>query len=281
MQKTIKSLIILLVLVVLKLLTPDSPLDQWNLLNPNKIVTMILALALIQALSSAFAQYLGTRTGAILTGFFGGIISSTATTASTAKNSNYDQTENNAVEVMTIISAIAAMLFEGIVLVSTGMNEVHYKLLIIFIAPLMTSFLLIYLQYTKISDQKENEQNTDFKILPIIKLTIFIIAILAISKIFQSYFGQNGLFVVTSLVSLFEVHGSLIANIQLHEMNAINTIQLSNLLTLSILASFISKIFLIWTLGSSNLRVKATRYIMLLLASVFFSWGIQILILLK
>lgn len=80
-----KPTMTLISLSLITWLAPVAPLDSWSLLSPKKIATMILALAIIQVLGSALAQYLGTRTGAILTGFFGGLISSTATTASLAK----------------------------------------------------------------------------------------------------------------------------------------------------------------------------------------------------
>lgn len=277
MQKNLKSLSVLLILVILKVVTPNHALDPWNLLNLNKIISMVLALAFIQALGSGLAQYLGTKMGAILTGFFGGIISSTATTASVAKNSNHKRA-NNAVEVLTIISAIAAMLIQSLALVTTGLGEVHYNLLMVFIIPLFGTVLLIYAQYKTLPEKKEESQDTNFKILPIIKLTIFIVVIIAASKIIQNYFGQNGLYFVTFLISLFEIHGSLIANVQLHEINAISISELQFLLALSVLASFVSKIFLIWTIGSPTLKPIASKYMLVLLTSTALSWCLQFIL---
>jgi uncharacterized membrane protein (DUF4010 family) len=112
-----------MLLVTLGLLTwfaPSLPIDPWNILSPKKIISMIFALAIIQIFGSVLAKYLGTRTGAILTGFFGGLISSTATTAALARRSKVDREGRDTSEVLTFLAATGAMLFEGLVLVIMG-----------------------------------------------------------------------------------------------------------------------------------------------------------------
>ncbi len=260
--------------MLLTWLAPVAPLDPWNLLSPKKIATMILALAMIQAFGSAIAQHLGTRTGAILTGFFGGIISSTATTASLARRSKVSGKAHSSGEALTFLSATGAMLFEGLALVITGTSEVHFSNLLIFIGPILATLAMIFVQYRKLKDRSDTLQNTDFLILPILKLSVFIVAILSISKVFQNLFGQNGLLVITSLVSLFEIHGSVIANVQLHELGTVSVNLLCSLLAISVVASYLSKLFLIWTLGSSDLRSHAFKSTLFLFVSLAISWTI-------
>lgn len=276
MQYWIKPTITLSALSLLTWIAPVAPLDPWNLLSPKKITTMILALAMIQAFGSAMAQHLGTRTGAILTGFFGGLISSTATTASLARRSKIGGTAPCSGEVLTFLSATGAMLFEGLALVTAGTSEFHFSNLLIFIGPILATLAMIFVQYRKLTDRINPSQSTAFLILPILKLSIFIVAILSISKVFQNLFGQNGLLVITSLVSLFEIHGSVIANVQLHELGVVSVSLLSSLLAISVVASYLSKLFLIWTLGSPFLRTHVIRSTLLLFCSLAISWAISI-----
>jgi uncharacterized membrane protein (DUF4010 family) len=255
----IKPIMTLLTLALLAWLLPVEPVDPWNLLSPKKIVTMVFALALIQAAGSAIARYLGPRTGAILTGFFGGLISSTATTASLARRSKVHNNSNSAEEILIFLSATGAMLFEGVVVILTGTTDVEGSTLVIFLGPILATAAMIFVQYRKLTDRNDSTESTEFQILPLLKLSVFIVAILAFSKLSQRFFGQDGLFVLTSLVSLFEIHGSLIANVQLYESGAIPLSFLSSLLTTSVIASYVSKLFLIFTLGSSALRVSALK----------------------
>lgn len=272
----IKPALTLLALAVLVWLSPVAPLDPWNLLSPKKIASMILALAMIQVFGSVMAQYLGTRTGAILTGFFGGLVSSTATTAALARRSKVSHYTSGAREMLTFLSATGAMLFEGMVLIVTGTPEVHFSTLLIFIGPIIATLGMILVQYKKLTNISGAAETSTFQVLPILKLSIFIVAILAVSKIFQNLFGQNGLLILTSLVSLFEIHGSVIANIQLHDAGAVSVNFLCSLLTISIVASYISKIFLISTLGSPALRSHAIKSTLVLFGALAISWAMAI-----
>jgi uncharacterized membrane protein (DUF4010 family) len=272
----LKPALTLILLALLAWLAPVEPLDPWKLLSPYKIAKMVFALALIQALGSALAQYMGPRSGALLTGFFGGLISSTATTASLARRSKIANSSTSASEMLTYLSATGAMLFEGMALVIAGVTEIHFNLLIIFTGPLIATFALIVLQYQKTENRRSSTKASSFKILPILKLALFIITILSFSKVSQNLFGQNGLLVLTSLVSLFEIHGSIIANVQLHELGAVDVHLLCGLLALSVAASYVSKLFLIGILGSTSFKTHALKRTLVLFISLFLSWLVAV-----
>lgn len=272
----IKPTITLSVLGLLMWLAPSAPIDPWNLLGPKRITTMFLALAMIQVFGSSMAHYLGVRTGAILTGFFGGLISSTATTASLARRSKLGGKGTSSGEVLTFLSATGAMLFEGLALVAIGSSEIHFSSLLIFIGPILATLAMIFVQFRGLKDRDDQSQSPTFLVLPLLKLSIFIVVILSVSKVFQNLFGENGLFVITSLGSLFEIHGSVIANVQLHESGALSVGLLNSLLAISVIASYLSKLFLIWTIGSPVLRSQTIRSTLMLFVSLTISWIISI-----
>ncbi len=271
-----KPICILALMLLLVWLTPTKPIDPWNLLSPKKIAIMITALTLIQIMGSAMAQFLGARAGAILTGFFGGLISSTATTASLARRSKIPNDVQRETGILTFLSATAAMLFEAAGLVLTGTDEIHYTLSLIFLGPLLTSGLMLLFYSRNIPHRESRLESSDFKIASILKLSAFIIAILTLSKILQNAFGQYGLIGLTFIVSLFEIHGSVIANVQLHDLGTISVPLLGGLLALSIIASYLSKLFLISTLGSSALKRQAIKATSLLFLSLLISWSLFI-----
>ncbi len=271
----IKPILTLTSLALLTWFAPIQPVDPWKLLSPKKIATMILSLAVIQAFGSVLAQYLGVRTGAVLTGFLGGLISSTATTASLAKKSRFT-TDQGSTEVLIFLSATGAMLFEGLMLVITGTSSPHLSNLIIFIGPIIATIGMITIDYKAQRNQMGSVDNSTFQILPILKLSLFIVAILSVSKICQNIFGQNGLIVLTSLVSLFEIHGSVIANVQMHESGAVSVNFLCSLLAVSVVSSYLSKLFLISTLGSASLRSQVTKRTFFLFFSLGISWLVAI-----
>ena len=143
-NKWIHSGLILFVLLVCSLYFPSHPIDPWNLISFKKIASTIFALAFAQVLGSVMIRILGVRTGAILSGFFSGLISSTATTAAVAKKSKLLMQVKTVSEILVLISATIAMLFEAMLITLLGTESIHYSLLIIFIIPILTSFLMLF-----------------------------------------------------------------------------------------------------------------------------------------
>jgi uncharacterized membrane protein (DUF4010 family) len=275
-DKWLKPALTLAVTGLLAWFSPTASFDPWNLLNPKKIATMIFALVFIHAFGSAMNRLLGNRTGTILTGFCGGLVSSTATTMSLARKSKFKSAPDSTIEMLIFLSATGAMLFEAVALVWTGTSHPHFLLLIVFGGPIATTALMIFFYSRKPSARGHETEDTPFKILPILKLSIFIVFILLLSKLLETFFGQNGLIILTFLVSLFEIHGSVIANVQLHENGIVGLPLLSSLLTISLAASYISKLFLISIFGSGRLRSLAFKSTLFLFLSLFISWLISL-----
>lgn len=261
-----------MILFALVLVLPSTPIDPWNFLNLKKIATMIFALVLIQFIGVSFSRLLGPKTGAILTGFLGGLVSSTATTASLARRSQVTQDDHVRSEVLTYLAATAAMLLEGALMVLVGTNELHFSLFIIFLGPFLITMVMLILQSKKtVNDGLDLEANL-FQLLPILKLAGFIFLTLALSKLLQVFLGQYGLLILTFLVSLFEIHGSIIANIQLHDSGVLDVQGLGNFLAVSVTASYVSKMILVLVLGRAELRSRVFARTALLLFSIGCSW---------
>lgn len=257
--------------------SPGVPMDPWHLFNPKKVASMIFALTLIQVMGAALASALGTKGGSILTGFLGGLISSTATTASLAKRSKSDHRHGASTEILTFLAATVAMLFEGFALLLSGTREFHFGLSLIFFGPILLTGFLIYRHSSKLENRPLTIDPEPFRLLPILKLGVFILLVLALSKVLQNMFGQAGLVALTFLVSLFEIHGSIIANVQLHETGQAGVRLLGNLLAVSIFASYLSKLLLISTPGSQSLKAEATKSTLFLLMSLLLSWWISVI----
>lgn len=250
----------------------DVTIDPWKLLNPKKILTLMAALLMIQGTSNLVARWLGEKTGAILTGFFGGLISSTAATAAIAKkNKTLEPLQSNH-DLLSFLASTVAMLIEGFTLVLLGITDLHLEIALVFLGPVLATMILIFVLYRKTDARRERVENTPFKVTPIIKLTLLIVAMLGVSKIFQSYFGDSGLLVITFLVSLFEIHGSIIANVQLYESNIITANFLGTLIFISLASSYLSKLFLIWSLGRRPFFYQAAKSSLLILFSLVLGW---------
>ena len=268
----LKTALILLVLGSIAWLSPQATFDPWSFFSLKKIAKMIFALALIQTLGSLMIQLLGGRTGAILSGFLGGLLSSTATTATLARKSVMPSKQGDSTETITFLSSTLAMLLEASAIIIFGTEDVHPRLLIIFLGPTLSTLALIIHQSRFETKQVASLKNTQLEFLPLLKLSAFVLGILTFSKLLLNIFGKNGLLAMTFIMSLFELHGSVIANVQLHDSGAITVTFLGGLIAISIASSYISKVFLVITLGSSSLKTKVVKLTSVLLLSTVTSW---------
>lgn len=252
-------------------LAPTEPVDPWGILNLNKFAVIIFALAFIQLLGSLLIRFLDSHTSTLVTGFLSGLVSSTALTASLARASNDSSSTNVVPYTLSFLAATLAMLIECIVIIFLGNNEVPFSPLLIFSGPIFITLLMILIISRKHTApvMVNNQTKVDFR--SILKLSVFIILILALSKILQNIFGQNGLIILTFIVSLFEIHGSIAANAQLYDAITLNISTLGILLTVSVASSYISKIFLVFTLGSKILFKQIVKCVGILLLSLAIS----------
>jgi uncharacterized membrane protein (DUF4010 family) len=100
MQFVVISLVVLPVL-------PDRAFDPYGVLNPFRIWIMVVLIVGISLTGYVIYKFAGHRTGTLVAGILGGLISSTATTASYARRSRETpETGSRAVRVIVIASTI-------------------------------------------------------------------------------------------------------------------------------------------------------------------------------
>lgn len=270
-----KAALILSSLILILVFLPNKPIDPWNLINLKKITTIIFLLSLLQLAGSFLMYKLGHTTGAILSGFLGGLASSTATTASLAHQSRTRRAakmENCSTEILIFLAATLAMLFECILITTFGSGFFRPSFLIIFSGPTLYVLYSIWNISRNTLKTKTDFEAVQFEILPILKLTMFIVIILSVSKLIQRFIGDSALLALTFVVSLFEVHGSLIANMELLDTGTFSIQFLGSLLCISISATFISKLVLVRSLGSPHLSQKIFQHTLFLFLSLIVSW---------
>jgi uncharacterized membrane protein (DUF4010 family) len=275
LKKHSKNAIVLIAMIPFVVWLPQKPIDPWKLFQLKKIATIIFALSLTQFLGHALNQSFGKRWGAILTGFFGGLVSSTATTAALAKRSLADSSPLAlSTALLTFLSATLAMLVEAVVILQFGSADFHLGILGLLLGPLLISILLMIRESHRIGPETLSiqEEQTQFDWSGILKLTAVIVLLLTASKLLQIWVGKNGIYLLTFFVSLFEVHGSLVANTQLFDSQDINLAELGNLAAIAISATYVSKFFLIATLGSPELKKKARSVSLLLMLALGMGW---------
>jgi uncharacterized membrane protein (DUF4010 family) len=268
-----RAFFLLTVLYAAGRLIPPGQTDPWGVINSRKVFQLVFALSLIQVLGDLFQRLLGERAGAVVLGFLGGLVSSTALTASIAKESKTVSGPQAKTASVAYLAGTLAMLAEAIFLVVYGAPDFHPKLVSLFAGPIAMTITLIIVSVEGTPDAKtiaKDEGHIDFN--SVIKLTAFILLALALSKLLEHSFGIQALLALTLIVSFFEVHGSVIANVQLHDAGIVSVQFLGDLIAVSFAASYLSKLLLVMTLGSPELKRRAIRWTLLIGAATFISW---------
>lgn len=271
MKAFIRPILIFLGMLTVVYFLPEEPIDPWNAIGLKKIATLICAISFIQLLGGEITKYLGQRKGSIITGFLAGLASSTATVASVARASKVSS-KNTTSEILIFISATIAMQIVCLVILLIGNEGLHYSLLTLILTPVVAALIMIYIETKNSADGHEVAKAEKFEVLHVLKLTAFIITTIIISKIAKSFLAESGMVAITFIVSLFEMHGSIVANLQLHDAGEFDVKQLGALLATAIVASYVSKLFLVYTLGSIELRIKVLKYTALSLGALGTGW---------
>lgn len=188
----------------------------------------------------------------------GGLLSSTATTVTLAKES-HEPVGSQTLRLAALQSAILAMLVQAAVLIRAG-GIAAFELVGLHFAILsLITLSLIGLLWRRKPQSHPVIAGTE-RILDIrssLKLTVFIVLILSASKLVQEWAGSQGLMILTFVISLFEVHGSLISTSQLLAAGKVDGFQYERLVEASLMASYVSKFALVATISSSGFRKKA------------------------
>ncbi|KTD70045.1 transmembrane protein [Legionella steelei] len=274
----IETVIILVIftLGILPLL-PDRTFDPWHLFNPKDFGLLIATVAAIQLGGYIAIHLFGERLGIPLTGFLGGLVSSTAVFAQLHDTlKRYPQSE--CVILASGLLATVAMLVDVLIIILIASPA----LLIFIIWPMLAMicsgvlFSAVLLYFQKKSERAPTLLATPLNLLSILRTSIFIGLLLLIIAMARRIISIKGILLFSFLGGLLEIHGISLATGLLYLGNQMHAHDARLMLYIAILASFISKIALLWSLTPARFAFHATLLLLGVLASgvVIYSIGI-------
>jgi len=196
--------------IVLPIL-PNQPLDPWGAINPSKLWWLVILISALSLAGYAASRALGAHQGTALTGFFGGLASSTAVTLALARRSK-DQ------ESAGLADGLAAgLLIAWTVMFARIAGEVAYvnpALLRAIAGPIGTMGLLVaivagvfyFLGRKSAGLTAESVPLTNpFSLTSAIKFALVFAAVLLAVKLVQTYRPGQGFYAVAALAGLTDV----------------------------------------------------------------------------
>jgi uncharacterized membrane protein (DUF4010 family) len=256
---------------------PETWSDRLGLFSIRNIAQMITALTFIQALGGLIANNLGHRAGTVSSGLLGGFISSTAVTTTAARKSrkNQDDTDSN---LLLYFSSTLSMLIEGLVIVMIGYPAAGFSIYSVFSGPILVTAIIGRRKLKNIKSNPTSTKTATLDLLVIFRLTLFLVIIIALSRLIRHVLGNAGLIAVTLLASFFEIHATLISNTALRNSGQIEISLFILLIALSLCASYLSKLFIVRSLGSREMFISVRRWTVIILISLLASTAFALLI---
>jgi uncharacterized membrane protein (DUF4010 family) len=189
--------------------TPLNPaiLSQLNVFNFYNIWLMVILVAGISFLGYILVKILGAKKGYGLTGFVGGLVSSTAVTLSMSKESK----EHRKFTIPFVIAVVVAssttfirIILEVLIVNSALLNSIILPMGIMAITGYLIA-LGLWFKKSKTKKVKEIKFKQPFALGPAIKFGLFFALIIFVARIAQLVAGKVGLYFTGILSGLADV----------------------------------------------------------------------------
>jgi uncharacterized membrane protein (DUF4010 family) len=198
---------LLLISVVMLPILPDKSFDPWAAINPYLIWWMVVLIAGISYLGYFAVKIVGNRHGMVLTGFFGGLVSSSALTLNLSRLTNTQQGLQNVLSA-GILTACATLFLRTLLLTAILNPALALILLPALTIMSLITYLAAYLLWKNAVEFQENEDmklENPFQLGMAVKFGAFLVVILILSRILQANFGDTGAYVLAAVSGLADV----------------------------------------------------------------------------
>jgi len=238
-------------LVILPIL-PNQTFGPFDVLNPREIWLMVTLIVGISILGYFLYKWVGKKAGMISNGILGGIISSTATTVSYARNSKDEKTlaKVSAFVIMAAVTvSIVRVVIEIGIVVPEKLPVLIFPFIVLFAFMTFLSVVLFYF-VSKEENQKEMPEPKNpaqFKSAFIFGL-LYAVILLAVAYT-EEEFGNSGLYIVSIIGGLAKKDAITLSLAQSIKSGLATELGWRLIMT-GVLANFAFKILLAAVLGS-------------------------------
>jgi len=196
---------VLISLVILPVL-PNESYDPFEVLNPFKIWLMVVLIVGIGLIAFIAYKLFSSKAGTVLGGILGGMISSTATTISCARDSKNCSERSTAAAVIIMI-ATSVSIVRILIEVFAVAHQYFWTIAAPFSVLLAVFLILTFILYRRRSGEIVNldEPENPARLKPAIIFGLLYAVILVAVAASKEYFGNRGLYVVSALSGLTDV----------------------------------------------------------------------------
>ena len=252
---------------------PNRPVDPWQAINPHKICLLVILISALSLVGYIATRWLGPHRGTLVTGFFGGLVSSTAVSLSFAKRSVDERDQKGAADALTAGVLLAWMVMFGRVLATIAI--VHRPLLVPLAVPMgvmgVASALIAGVLFLRTRSAARAESGSvplknPFSLTSAIKFALFFTAVLVVVKVMQRWAPGTGVYAVAAIAGLTDVDAITLSMAQLTQNGgALATAAIA--ITIATVSNTLVKCGMIIALGARDMKMRILVATVLVLAA--------------
>jgi len=265
--------LLLATFVVLPVL-PNRTVDPWGALNPYKMWWLVILISGLSLAGYVVSRWLGPGRGLPLTGFFGGLVSSTAVSLSFARRSREEPAETPG-----LAEALAGgLLLSWVVMfarILVAVAVVNFGLLRPLLTPMLAMGLtsLAAAAYFCWRSARSPARpaatvplKNPFSLTSAIKFALLFAAVLLLVKVVEQSFSGRGLYVLAGLAGLTDVDAITLSMASQARQSGDSTLAV-HAITLAVVSNTLVKCGLVVGLGAGGIRSRVTLSTLALLAA--------------
>ena len=239
-----------LTFIVLPIL-PDQNYGPYDAFNPHQAWLMVVLISGISLTGYAALHMMGTRYGAPLLGFLGGLVSSTATTLIYAKHGKSNQTMLNLAASVIVIAGMVVLLRLLVVSAAVAYGALP-SLLPVLAGGLLFGLMVALYNWRKMSKATElyiPETSNPAELHTAIGFGLLYVAVLLGAAWMEDIAGSQGLYAVALVSGLTDVDAITLSSLRLFNLGQLSEQQTVTAIALAVLANLAFKFGMVVFIG--------------------------------
>jgi uncharacterized membrane protein (DUF4010 family) len=240
--------------VILPIL-PNQNYGPYNAVNPYQVWWMVVLISGLSLAGYAALRIAGQRHGTLLTGLFGGIASSTATTLAFSRHGR-DSPQLVGMAAVVILLANWVVLIRLSVLIAVLAPGLLRPMLPLFGGGALAGLLIIYLAWRRLDSQANApklEMKNPTEIRAALSFGLIYAAVLFAAAWLSDLVGSQGVYAVALVSGLTDVDAITLSSLRLFNLGSLQGEQTVNAILLAILANIAFKSGLASVIGGAAL----------------------------
>ncbi|MEC4747492.1 MgtC/SapB family protein [Methylomicrobium sp. Wu6] len=257
-QELEATLKLLLISVVMLPVLPDQGYGPWGVFNPYHVWWMVVLIAGISYLGYFAIRIAGDRHGPVVTGAFGGLVSSTAVSINLARLAKNDPSMLNTLAA-GILTACATM-FARTLLLASILNPSFFQQILssMLVMSLFTYLfaLLFWLNAKTLQNNQEVPLENPFQLGMALKFGLFLSVVMLLSKVLQIQFGDMGAYVLASISGVADVDPITLSMAQLSKHGGLDITVAGRAVLIAVTVNSGFKSLVSWVIGGHALGLR-------------------------